>query len=340
MRKEFFAGLVVAVGILAPPKARAQDEHARADALYRQGAAAAQRGEHDRAYAAFAESYRLWPRGATLGNVGWAEVELGHLLEGFGHLKQAARAQDLDDHRRAVIQGNIDEVYAQIGHLAIDADPGAKVTVDGIAVEGLAPFVEPIDVLPGRRAIEATLATRTTRAVADATAGTVVWVDLRAAPAVQDATASPTPSAEMLASEPLLIQRREGQADLKSPSWWSFPHALGVGLGGVALAGTGTALMFAMASQAAGDDAHNLRASIGPDACASGSASAECANLKDRVNAVHTDDSIAEVSLVVGGVAAVGAAIAFVVGAQHDAAHTPTIGWTVGPASGAVWGRF
>jgi hypothetical protein len=340
MRKELFAGLVVALGIFAPPKARAQDEHARADALYRQGAAAAQRGEHDRAYAAFAESYRLWPRGATLGNVGWAEVELGHLLEGFGHLKQAARAQDLDDHRRAVIQQNIDEVYAQIGHLAIDADPGAKVTVDGIVVAGLAPFVEPIDVLPGRRAIEATLATRTTRAVGDAAAGTVVRVDLRAAPAEQDATASsPTPSAEMLASEPLLIRRREGQADLKSPSWWSFPHVLGVGLGAVALAGAGTALSFAIASQAAGDDARNLRASIGPNACA-GSASAQCANLKDRVNAVHTDDSIAQTSLVVGGVAAVGAAIAFVVGAQHNAARTPTIGWTVGPASAAVWGRF
>jgi hypothetical protein len=168
----------------------------------------------------------------------------------------------------------------------------------------------------------------------------VVRVDLRAASAEQDATASPTPSAEMLATEPLLMQRREGQADLKSPSWWSFPHALGVGLSAVALAGAGTALSFAIASQSAGDDARNLRASIGPNACASGSASAECANLKDRVNAVHTDDPIAQASLVVGAGAAVGAAIAFVVGAQHDAAHAPTIGWTVGPASGAVWGRF
>ena len=70
----------------------------------------------------------------------------------------------------------------------------------------------------------------------------------------------------------------------------------------------------------------------------SGSGAGLCASLRDKLDTVHTDDSIAHVGLVVGGAALVGAAIAILVGV-HDQTRTG-LQWTVGPGACGVRGTF
>ncbi len=338
MRIGISTALLISIAMLPARGAWADDGHERANALYRQGAAAALRGNHGEAYTDFAESYRLWPRGATLGNIGWAEVELGRVLEGLRHLKEAAQAPDLDDARRAVIQKNIEEVSSSIGHLAIQADEGAHVAIDGVTAAGTAPFAEPVDVLPGQRIIEVSMGTRTRRAAVDASAGKVVTADLRMESAALGApfAAPVAPRAPIL--PPLAVPRDGPQGDRQaSTTWWSLPRTLGVGLAATALVGVGAGVSFEAASQAAADSASRMRAGLGPGACTSGSASGACGALRDKLNAVHDDESVAHVAFVVGGAAAVGAAIALVVGGtRRDAAQASGVRWTLGPAAADV----
>jgi hypothetical protein len=341
MRIGISAALLIGIAMLAARGARADDGHERANALYRQGAAAALRGNHGEAYADFAESYRLWPRGATLGNIGWAEVELGQVLEGLRHLKEAAHAPDLDSTRRAVIEKNIEEISARTSHLAIQADEGAHVAIDGVPAAGTAPFEKPIDVLPGRRTIEVSLGTRTRRAAVEASAGTVVTADLRMAAAPPDAPLAVPDGARAPSLPPLAGPADGPHGDRHAPaSWWSLPRTLGVGLAATALVGLGAGASFEAASQASAEGASRLRAGLGPGACTSGAANGACGTLRDKLNAVHADESVAHVAFVVGGAAAVGAAIALVVGTRRDAAQTSGLRWTLGPAAADVRWAF
>jgi hypothetical protein len=98
-------------------------------------------------------------------------MHLGKMVEALRHLRVALRSPGWTAEQRSVVQQNFDDAYRATGHLAVRTVEGAKVAVDGVVVEGAAPFDGPLDVLPGKRRVEARLATEVAHSEVDALPG-------------------------------------------------------------------------------------------------------------------------------------------------------------------------
>jgi hypothetical protein len=241
--------------------------------------------------------------------LGEVEVELGRTVEGLHHLKESLAKMDPTDARRAIIQRNADEAYAKTAHVAIRTKAGATVSVDGAAAPGVAPFPEPIDVLPGKRVLEARLEDRTARQEIEAPPGSVIDVEL----AVPESVAPPAAQAA-LPIAPLAVAPA-AQRPASSPSWWTVPRMVGVALGAGAAAGLGLGIYFHTAAVNAMDDGNAIRANPAlRDACSSSSSLASCASLRSKVDSTHQDNTAAKVTWAIAGAAAAGSVVAFVVG--------------------------
>lgn len=99
-RENLVAYVVIAV-LLAPAAALAGDP-ALAEALFREGRAALQRGDAREAAAKLEESQRLDPAPGTLLNLALAEEKLGRLADAWEHARAAGDQLDASDPRRAI----------------------------------------------------------------------------------------------------------------------------------------------------------------------------------------------------------------------------------------------
>jgi hypothetical protein len=267
---------------------------------------------------------RLEPHPGSLANWGETEVELGDLLAGLAHLRQSLQMLEASDARRVLVQRHIDEVYAKTGHITVQTRAGAAVSVDGSA-RGPAPLSDPIDVLAGKRVVEASLDGQVAHREIDVASGVVTDVTLPL-PEKAPALAPPAPAPPELSVPP--------PAPSPPPnSWWTAPRIVGLGLGAGAVVAAGVATYFHAASQSASDDVAHARGAGGvpqggcPDSAPGGS----CANLQSRIQRISDDNAASNVSWAMAGAAAVGTAIAFVVGTP---APPRSSGWIVRPVVG------
>jgi hypothetical protein len=314
------------------------EEQKRSAELFKAGLAAGKGGDYARAEAAFRDSYALRPSASTLRNWAVAEMKLGKTVEALGHLRSAIGWTGWSAEQRRVVQENLDDAYAATGHLAIKTTDGAGVAVDGVVLEGSAPFDAVVDVADGKRQVEARLGTRVARAEVDAAAGKVVEVSV---PLPVDApppvSVAPTASNNFVRVGTSTLP--EGEA---SSTWWTPPHAVAVGLGATAAAGIGLGVYFDAASHAAASDAGALRASLSGGACAAATAPPQCGTLRDKIAVIHQDETFAYVSLAVGAAAAVGAVIVLAVVGPRATVRTGTVRWTptIAPGAAGVAGAF
>jgi len=320
------------------------DARERSAALFRDGLNAGKAGDYARAEVAFRTSYLLVQSPSTLRNWALTEMRLGKMVEALGHLKRAIQWTGWSAEQRAIVQQNLDDAYAATGHITVQTTQGAEVAVDGVLAEGAAPFDAPLDVTAGRRLIDARLGSATAHTEVDAPAGTIVDVSVPVSQATREVPAAAPPAPTVQPPTPELEPPRAAlTADREPPraSWWTTPHAVAVGLAGVAAAGVGLGLTFDAAAHAAATDASTLRAAL-TGQCAGGAAAPGCASLRDKIGALHEDEVLEDVAFAVGAAAGVGAAIVLAVLGPRAAPRTGSVQWTpmIAPGAAGVAGSF
>jgi hypothetical protein len=268
-------------------------------------------------------------------------MHLGKMVEALGHLKVALTAPGWTAEQRNIVQQNFDDAYRATGHLAVRTTEGARVSIDGVLVEGAAPFDGPLDVLSGSRRVEARLAAEIAHAEVDALPGQVVQVDLPVAAAnPQTRGSSSALDARTSANRELVGAHAPGEPS-RTTTWWTASHAGALGLAAAGAVGLGLGLYFDARSNGAASDAGSLRSALAGQ-CVGPAVAPGCAVLHDKIAEVHTDETIADVALAAGATAAVGAAVVLVLTGPSAMVRTGSVQWTpkIAPGAAGVAGSF
>ncbi|MDP9149452.1 MAG: hypothetical protein M3O36_05870 [Myxococcota bacterium] len=307
--------------------------------LFKEGVAAGKGGDFARAEAAFRASYALRPSASTLRNWALTEVRLGKMVEALGHLREALKWQGWTAEQRSIVQQNLDDAYGATGHVAIRTTGGARVAIDGIFADRVAPIEGPLDVMAGSRRVEAWLGAQVARAYVEAPPGRLVHVDLPVASPSQETTA-PAPASGTTAA----LQQVGGQgpgAPSRTSTWWSAPHTVAVALAAAGGVGLAFGLYFDARSSSAAADAGALRSALA-GRCAGPSVAPECGVLRDQIGVVHRDETLTEFAFAVGATAAVGAAVVLALAGPGAVVRTGSVQWSpqIAPGAAGVAGWF
>lgn len=131
---------------------------ASAEALFRDGRAAFDRGDYAAAKARFAESQRLDPAPGTLLNLALAEEKLGELARAWQHVREALAELPADD-RRPLAEKLLADLERRVPRLAValaeGVPPGTRVRRDDVELQaGSMGVALPVD--PGTHVVVVT----------------------------------------------------------------------------------------------------------------------------------------------------------------------------------------
>ncbi|HSQ63856.1 MAG TPA: hypothetical protein VLM85_11610 [Polyangiaceae bacterium] len=146
-----FASVVVAVSASAPAWAQQPHDPVAAEALFREGRAAADAGNLTDACPKFKASYGLDPAPGTLFNLADCEERVGQLAAAWQHFHQLLDQLPASDDRRPYVQTHSQQIEPRVPRLrvvlAAGAPPGTEVVRDGeplaAALLGVAVPVDP-----------------------------------------------------------------------------------------------------------------------------------------------------------------------------------------------------
>jgi hypothetical protein len=129
-----------------------ENDPATADALFRAGREAADRGDSGNACPRFEESYRLDPAVGTLLNLAECEVALGRLADAWEHYRRVADALDPTDERTPLVTARLSSLTPRLPKLLLSvrrgSPPSTEVFRDGVRMTR-ASFELPLPVNPG-----------------------------------------------------------------------------------------------------------------------------------------------------------------------------------------------
>ena len=176
----------------------AQQPETAAEALFRAGREASQRGDDRVACGRYRESYRLEPALGTLLNIALCELALGELSEAWRHLQTVAHALPADDARVAIADQKLAELDRRLPRLTIalanDAPPELAVWIGSLRL-GAASFGIALPMDPGSYTIEVRAQDRAARQYAVTLAeGEQRMLEVDVGPALGD-PGSPAPDA-------------------------------------------------------------------------------------------------------------------------------------------------
>lgn len=142
----------------APSRAEPADP-AAAEALFRAGREAAERGDNEAACTRFEESYRLDPAPGTLLNIATCEEALNRLAKAWEHYRHLLDEMERNDPRRPTVRRRLSDLEPRLPRLAITTAPGipaaAVVRRDGVLLNK-GSFGVPLPVDPGDHEIVVT----------------------------------------------------------------------------------------------------------------------------------------------------------------------------------------
>jgi hypothetical protein len=307
--------------VSASGSVEANEAHPATDAerLFWEGMHAIDRGDLEVARAKLEESVALSPRGSALMNLAHVEWRLGKQVESLKHLRAALQATDVSGRKRDAAKEGFDIAYAATGHIVVHTESGAKVSVDGVEVDGIAPLQEPVDVTAGKHQVEARVGDRVGRAEVNATAGSVVTAELRMEeaakpPAVAPEKGTAVPSATPMLPTPTAAEAPPGVLREQEPNgFWSPGHAVGLGVAAVGLVGVGVGVYFYSQAADARSRANSISDGLGGGSgCTGAGQPSACGRLSDATGSQRTDTTLEGVFLGVGAAAlAAGAGIYF-----------------------------
>lgn len=150
-----FAAWVLALGLTLPAAAQSADR-AAADALFREGRAAAEAGQHEKACAKFRESNRLDPAPGTVLNIADCEEKMGRLATAWALYSEVTERLPASDDRHTVAKERAAALAKRVPKLSVrlaeGAPEGARVVRDGTAL-GTAALDTALPVDPGAHVI-------------------------------------------------------------------------------------------------------------------------------------------------------------------------------------------
>jgi hypothetical protein len=308
---------------LAHAQAPTDDATTRAArARFQEGVSLYDKGQYEGARAAFLQAYALRKHPAVLLNLAQSSLRSSRPLEAARYFQQYIReSSTATAAQRADAEKGLAEARTKLGRLEISAPTGAELSVDGNAA-GTAPLSETVDVEPGTHTVRARLTDGTTETkTIGARANEKLAVQLTPAKESPATTPAPVtnptqPNPPTTAPEPQAEPERGGSNTFDvQPSKKSFAPKymapLYVGIG-VAVVGAGTAVAFYLFKQDALDSAKSTAKLIqvnggNSSTCTphdQGRFTAACTALQDDVDRSNTDNTIANVGMIAGGVGA------------------------------------
>ena len=344
------------VGTPAFAQGAAQDDALtkRARARFQEGVEAFDKGQWENARLSFMEAYALKKHPAVLLNLAQSCVRAGHPGEAARYFSQFLReATQATPAQRADAEKGLAEARAKGGRVEVTAPNGTEILVAGPSGDvrlGTTPLTEPLDVDAGTttlkgRAPDGTVETVTVTVAAGQKTSVKLGPQASAAPTPVPVPApvppktdppkaeSPAepPKAEPPAEPPPVEPPHDKKPGLFSPPKTMVPVFVGAGVGVLGLAGT---IIFAAAKGSAQSSADQVTAEI-RDAAAKRSVSTQgictnppadfkkaCSALTENNDAVDTNATLANVSVVVMVVGFVGAGAWYLFGPKRDAAPT------------------
>jgi hypothetical protein len=248
------------------------DNRAVAEALFAKGRDAAARGDLASACAAFEESERLDPAPGTMFNLGDCEEKRGHIASAWQWFAEALTKLPASDDRRALVESRATSLKSRLPMLAIRLEPGAPasstVLRDSIELRAVSLGASlPID--PGtHRVVVSAPGHAEKRFVIDIVEGQQ-----------KELLVGPGPEKPAAAAPPVLPATPPPAPLKPEPAPKPDTRVLGYTIGGVGVAGIGTALILggvALGKKSTVKDhcntqTHNCDDQVGVDAASSGS---------------------------------------------------------------------
>jgi tetratricopeptide (TPR) repeat protein len=315
--------VLVSAAAWAPP-ATASDAAGLAEQRYDEGRAALDRGDFEAARLAFVQANALDPQPRYLLGMAAAEEKAGHPLEALAHARQSLKSPKLADDDRKSAEGLVTEASGRVAHVRVEAPPSTAVTVDGAPPGSEASPGDPIDLAPGRHALEAHFGARTASTIVSPAAGeTIVWqLQFEPAPPAAPSTADGTngPTYDTPTGKPRAGAR-----------WVA---ATGFLVGGLVVVG----IMGGFLAAAGNENSKWASLDATTGACPQPPSSASCIALKNAADARASDQNIAIGLGVTAGVLAVGAVVAFLAWPEAPKSRTGALIPIIGKdAVGAQW---
>jgi tetratricopeptide (TPR) repeat protein len=298
---------------------------AEARARYEEGVQAFSKGRYDEALVKFQQACTANETKRCPKNMGLALLELRRYSEAATLLRKYLKDPHADDARDARIMGLLREkltnAQGRVGEVEIDASPGWMISIDG-KTNGIAPLGETIFLEPGAHAVVAKKDGAELNARVDVPAGSKQTVKL------QEATPVPPPPAAPIASQ-TNPQPPTQVADRIEPRKTVWPPPTGVVvLGGLTVASVLGGVGFLLHGNSKAEAVDNLRASR----VCSTAGSSGCSDLQQALEDRDRSSALSTILFAVGGVAAVGGAVWWML-APRDATKSTT--W-IAPRVGGV----
>ena len=137
----------------APAAPEPVHAEAMADARFKAGLAAYDRGDYEAARLEFLQAQSIFPRASLYRNLALSELHTSRPLDALQHLRAYIADPATTPDKRALAERNLAEAFAQTGHLSITAPAGCHIKVDGKDV-GVAPLKEAVDVVAGLHGVD------------------------------------------------------------------------------------------------------------------------------------------------------------------------------------------
>jgi hypothetical protein len=296
---------LVLASVLATASCAAESVSLAADAAsvgqarFEEGTAALDKGDFEGARLSLLQAYAIDPQPRYLWKLAVAEEMGDHPLDALSHARQYARAPGLSDDERQAAAGLVAKASVKVGHVRLEAPPSTTFSLDGAPLTIVAPVADPLDVAPGKHALEAHFHERTaSTAVAPAAGETVVWQIQFEAPAPAARPAAP-------AATPKPVEPTYETPSGKPPATARWIAAAGFVAG--SLASLGVMGGFLAAARNEDEKWSLLDATTG--SCPQPPATAQCSALKAAADARATDENIAIGFGTAGGVFVVAAVV-------------------------------
>jgi hypothetical protein len=302
--------LLAAALVLGSSHALAQSEAAEREARVRfqEGKQLYADGKIDEARLKFLQACAVLKDVVCERSLAVAEFFSGHYVDAYPRLEKilASGVLKSEPDVEREFQRMRDESYAKIGHLDVQAPPGAQIRVDDAIDAGNAPLKELIRVTAGKHVVSVQVETKIERQEVDCAAGKVVKVDFMQK--FGFATGSPPPVAE---------------GGEKKVMW---PPPIGpIILAGVGAVGLGVGFGLGVASMSKGDEAKTLGPCNGPNDPA-------CAPARSTRDSQAALAGASTAALVAGGVMIAGAVVWWVLAPRKVQERTAFITPTVSPS--------
>lgn len=295
----------------------------QARARFKEGVEAYDKGRYEEARLAFLQAYTLKKHPAVLLNLAQSTAKSNRPLEAAGYFKQYLKeATTATPQQKKDAETGLAEVRQKIGQISVVAPPNTEITIDDQKV-GTTPL-DIQDVEPGQHTVKGGGQTATvTAAVGQKTEARLLPSDKT--PTEPPPVEQPKPAEQPKPTEPPK-EEKPGAFAANDPMW---PIYVGLGVTAVGAVGAVVFAIFKSQAQSKADDvATDIRTKAttqygqpAQGACNNPALKPNfdkaCATLRDNNDKVDTNATIANVSLVVMGVGAVGTIAYFFLGPKR-----------------------